>query len=113
MVYGDLAEVPKTGIESEDVTQRCGYQSCVAQLQLQYGTEEVEQRQTTEYRGINGDANSQRLSTVSTTTYCEDQEFRKDIYLCRPRRINLAAPLNLSERRIKTWVRNWKKGRRL
>jgi hypothetical protein len=51
VICGNLAEAPQTGIEPGDVTQQCGDQSCVAQLQLQFGAEKVEPRQTTEYRG--------------------------------------------------------------
>ena len=52
VICGNLAEVPKTGIEPGDATEECGNQACVAQRQLQFGAEEVEQRQATEYRSI-------------------------------------------------------------
>jgi hypothetical protein len=68
-IYGDFSEIPETRIESEDITQQCGDQSRVAQLQLQYGTEEVDQRQTIEFRGTNSDANGQQCPTASTTAY--------------------------------------------
>jgi hypothetical protein len=69
-IYGDFAEIPETRIESEDVTQPCGGESFVTQLQ--YGAEEINQRQTTKFYDTNSDANGQHSPTVSTTTYCED-----------------------------------------
>jgi hypothetical protein len=38
-----------------------------------------------------------------------EQELRKDNYLCRPLRVSLATLLNISERQVRTWFRNWKK----
>jgi hypothetical protein len=69
VIYGDLAEIPRTGIESEDITQQCGDQSCVAQPQPQYGTEDDDVRETTELCGNNSDANSQHLPTASDKNY--------------------------------------------
>jgi hypothetical protein len=37
VICGNLAEVPKTGIESGDITEECGEQSCVAQLRGRRG----------------------------------------------------------------------------
>jgi hypothetical protein len=72
-IYGNFAEIPETRMESEDITQQCGGQSFVAQLQLQYGAEEIGQRQTTEFYDTKSDANCQQFPAVSTTTYCEDR----------------------------------------
>jgi hypothetical protein len=74
VIYGDLAEIPRTSIESEDITQQCVDQSCVAQPQPQYGTEEVDLRQTTELCCNNSDANRQHLPTASATNYGEDRD---------------------------------------
>jgi hypothetical protein len=38
-----------------------------------------------------------------------EQELRKDNYFCCPLRVSLATLLNISERQIRTWFRNWKK----
>jgi hypothetical protein len=72
-IYGNFAEIPKNRTECEDITQQCGGQSFVGQIQLQYGAEEIGQRQTTEFYDANSDANCQQFPTVSTTTYCEDR----------------------------------------
>jgi hypothetical protein len=65
-IYGDFAEIPETRIESEDITQRCGGESFVAQLQLQYGAEEIGQRQTTEFYDTNSAANCQQFQLQFT-----------------------------------------------
>jgi hypothetical protein len=72
-IYGDFSEIPKSCIKSEDKTQQCGGQSFVAQLQQQYGTEEVGQRQTTEFYGTNSEADCLQFPAVSTTTFSEDR----------------------------------------
>jgi hypothetical protein len=72
-IYGDLAGIPKSDMESEDISQQCGGQSFVTQLQLQYGVEDIGHRQTSEFYNTNSDENCQQLPTVSTTTYCEDR----------------------------------------
>jgi hypothetical protein len=71
--YGDFSEIPTTRKESEDITQECGGQSRVAQLQQEYGVQEIGQQQTTEVYGTNSDADRQRFTTVSTTIYGEDR----------------------------------------
>jgi hypothetical protein len=74
VIFGDYAKIPKTRIESEDIAQQCEGQSFVAQLQLQYGAEEIDQRQTTEFYSTRSDANCQQFPTVSTTTYGKDRD---------------------------------------
>jgi hypothetical protein len=58
--------------KSEDITQPCRGESFVTELQLQYGAEEIGQRQTTKFYDTNSDANGQHNPTVSTTICCED-----------------------------------------
>jgi hypothetical protein len=72
-IYGDFSEIPKSRIESEDITHQWGGQSCVAQLQQQYGAEEVGQRQTTEFYDTNSEADCLQRPAVSATTYSEDR----------------------------------------
>lgn len=49
-----------------------------------------------------------RARTAYTSSQLVDleREFHKNKYLCRPRRIQLAQDLNLSERQIKIWFQN-------
>jgi hypothetical protein len=72
-IYRDFAEIPKIRREPEDINQHSGGQSFVAEPQLQYGTEAMGQRQTTEFYDANSDANCQQFPAVSTTTFCEDR----------------------------------------
>jgi hypothetical protein len=48
VIHRDFSAIPKTDLESEDMTQQCGGQSLAGQLQLQYGAEEINRRQTEE-----------------------------------------------------------------
>jgi hypothetical protein len=72
-IYGDFSEIPTTRKESEDITQECGGQSRVAQLQQEYGVQEIGQQQTTQLYGTYRDADRQQSATVSSTTYGEDK----------------------------------------
>lgn len=53
-------------------------------------------------------ANSKRNRTAYTSSQLVEleKEFHYNRYLCRPRRIQLAESLNLSERQIKIWFQN-------